>query len=84
VPHRGRVSFGAVSRTVHTAVSVASVKAVVLTRESPGRISPSVENGVLVTYTRDTARCIATETRAGKVTTYTRDGSPRVSGWATV
>ena len=56
----------------------------VLTRDSEGRITSAVENGVAVTYTRDGQGRIASETKNGKTTTYTRDGSGRVSGWSTV
>ena len=60
------------------------IEAAVLTRDSAGRISSAVENGVTVTYARDSQGRIESETRDGKTTTYTRDGAGRVSGWATV
>lgn len=63
---------------------VPKVETAVLTRDSAGRITSAVENGVTVTYTRDSAGRIASETKSGKTTTYTRDTSGRVSGWATV
>ncbi|WP_032376718.1 hypothetical protein [Rhodococcoides fascians] len=60
------------------------VETAVLTRDSSGRITSAVENGITVTYTRDSAGRIQSETKSGKTTTYTRDSSGRVASWETV
>lgn len=59
------------------------VKTAVLTRDTAGRITSAVENGVTVTYTRDAQGRIQSETKNGKTTTYMRDAAGRVSGWET-
>ncbi|NIL77583.1 hypothetical protein [Rhodococcus sp. B10] len=70
--------------TVGDARYAPKVETAVLTRDSAGRITSAVENGVTVTYGRDSAGRIQSETKAGKITTYTRDGSGRVASWETV